>query len=119
MYDAAAFIQPRIAGSSETCEISTTNSPSPGSATGSSTKSQSDGFGSPEGRAARHTLWFIWLIALPPRIRFRCCCSCRDAAVDDQPRAGHVGALVGCEIHGRVGDLEWSADAPQRDPPDQ
>jgi len=50
-----SFIQPRIAGSIETWVSSTTNSPDPGSGTGASTISKSEGLTSPAGLAASLT----------------------------------------------------------------
>ena len=46
-------IQRRIAGSTDTYSTATTNSPGSGTGTGTVVSSQSDAFGSPDGRAAR------------------------------------------------------------------
>src|SRR5580765_942655 len=54
-YEAPAFIQPRMAGSTDRCETATTNCPSAGSGTSSVVSDQSVARGSPEGRAARRT----------------------------------------------------------------
>src|SRR5229473_2511453 len=103
MYDAPAFIQPRIAGSREMCEISATSCPEPGAGTGSSVCSQSDGFGSPDGRAARRTWRFIAVMYGSPVVRMSRSCAC--PSVDDELGAGHIDALVGGEVDGGVGDL--------------
>ena len=55
MYDLPSFIQPRMAGSSDSCRIFTRISPSRGSFRGSSVNCQSLRLGSPTGLAARRT----------------------------------------------------------------
>src|SRR6202035_6094172 len=117
MYDAPAFIHPRIAGSREMCEISATSCPAPGAGTGSSVSSQSDGLASPDGRAARRTWWFIALIWGSPVVRVSSSCAC--PSIDDELGAGHIDALVGGEVDGGVGDLLGRADATQGDRADQ
>ena len=61
-YERPSFIQPRIAGSSDRYSSCTVNCPSEGSGAGSSTYSQSDGLGSPTGRAASRHCAFIAVI---------------------------------------------------------
>ena len=57
--DAPAFIQPRMAGSTEMCETATVNWPGPGAGAGSLVSSQSVARGSPDGRAASRTWWLV------------------------------------------------------------
>ena len=54
-YERPSFIQPRMAGSSDSSSVWTSTSPGPGSATGSSVWSHTSAVGSPDGRAARRT----------------------------------------------------------------
>src|ERR1700759_423458 len=57
-----------MAGSTEMCETATVNWPGPGAGTSSSVSDQSVARGSPLGRAASRTWWFvIGTAALPPR----------------------------------------------------
>ena len=58
-YEAPAFIQPRMAGSTDRCETATTNCPSAGSGTSSAVSDQSVLRGSPDGRAASRTWWLV------------------------------------------------------------
>src|SRR5436305_1097582 len=62
--DRTSSIQPRIAGSIERCDTSTTNSPASAAGTGSVVSSQLDASGKPVGRAARRTWWFTVFIVI-------------------------------------------------------
>src|SRR5271155_1664623 len=104
-----------MAGSIDRWETATTNSPDPGGGTASVVSSQSEGLGSPDGRAARRTCWLGTVMFC-----LRCASgSGGRTAVEDELGTGGIGALVRREVDERTGHLVRSADASHRNSGDQ